>query len=324
MLLFLPVLLALISASPPADDYQAVVVVNATTSRPIAGVSIINLRTQTGSASDHRGRFSLAGPTTHFRLHSLGFADLEATRATLPPGQVDTLRLLPDAILLSEVSVRPTKPVVLSSIGTKVGKLHGTIIGPGAQFGILFRPAANMLPAMVQQINVQFKLNKQSHALVGRVRVRLVALERGSSMTPSAHDLLPIAATYTAAELATLPNHLLTVDLSSYNIRLPATGFFVLVEGLATIAGETFVTDKFVGSEGKLDHVVVTASDPQNPGTFRETRSFDYPAISWTSSITEVETVTRLGYSKPWHIKQQEHHSEKTENVAVSLTILAE
>ena len=181
-----------------------------------------------------------------------------------------------------------------------------------------------MHPAVVQQINVQFKLNKQSHALVGRVRVRLVALERGSSMTPSAPDLLPTAATYTAAKLAALPNHLLAVDLSSYNIRLPATGFFVLVEGLATIAGETFVTDKSLSNKGKLDHVVVTVSDPQNPATFRETRSFDYPAISWASSITEVETVMRLGYSKLWRIKQQEHHSGKTENVAVSLTILAE
>lgn len=121
-------------------------VVNATTSRPIADVKIINLRTQTGSASDHCGRFSLTGPTAHFRLHSLGFADLEATHAALPPGQVDTLRLLPDAILLSEVSVRPTKPVVLSSIGTKVGQLHGTMIEPGSQFGILFRPAAKYAP----------------------------------------------------------------------------------------------------------------------------------------------------------------------------------
>lgn len=178
-------------------------------------------------------------------------------------------------------------------MGTKVSKLHGLVVVPGAQFGILFRPAANMLPAIVQQISIQFEFNKQSHSLTNRVRVRLVRLERGSSMTPSAHDLRPITATYTAAELAVLPDHLLTVDLSMYNIRLPAIGFFVLIEGLATIAGETYVTDKFVSNDGKDQYVVVTATDPQNPATFRESSAWDYPAISWIASITEIDTVIR-------------------------------
>ncbi|GAA4024975.1 hypothetical protein GCM10022409_06190 [Hymenobacter glaciei] len=319
MLLALPFLL-LLSCLAPANDYQAVIV-NATTSRPLAGVSIVDLQNQAGSVTDAQGRFGLAGPVAHFRLHSLGFADLEATRAALLPGQVDTLRLLPDAILLAEVSVRPAKPVELSSIGTKAGKPHGSVIVPGAQYGILFQPAANMLPAVVQQINVRFH---PGHCAIGRVRVRLVAPERHSLMTPSAHDLVPIAATYTAAELAALPNHLLTIDLSAYNIRLPATGFYVLLEGLATVAGETYVTDKLVSSKGTLTAVVVTASDPTNPATFRETPAFDYPAVSWTSSLTEVETVTRLGANKSWTIKHQERSSPKTDNVDISLSILAE
>ena len=320
MQLIIFVLLIWISILPPAGDYEAVVV-NATTSRPLAGVSITDLQTQTGSATDQRGRFRLAGPAAHFRLHSLGFADLEATRPVLLPGQVDTLRLLPDAILLSEVRVRPARPVVLASVGAKAGKPHGTVLVPGAQCGSVFQPAASMLPAVVQQISVRFH---PDHCLIGRIRVRLVAPERHSLMTPSAHDLVPIAATYTAAELAALPNHLLTIDLSSYNIRLPATGFFVLIEGLATIASETYVTDKFVSTQGKFTPVVITASDPQNPATFRETPAFDYPAVSWVASITSVETVTRLGYSRPWTIKHPERSSNKTDNVDISLTILAE
>ncbi len=323
MLLLISLLLALFPQHPPTNHYQAIVV-DATNSKPLVGVSVVDLQAQTSSATDQYGRFSLPGPVAHFHLRSLGFADLETTRPALASGQVDTLRLLPEAILLSEVSVRPSIPLVLSSLGTKAGKPHGTMIVPGTQFGILFQPTANMLPAVVQQVNVKFHFNKQSHVLSGRVRVRLVALERGSSMTPSAHDLLPVAATFTAAELDVLPNHLLTIDLSSYNIRLPATGFFVLIEGLTTIPGETYVTDKILSNKGKNSYVIVTASDPQNPATFRETPAFDYPAISWTASITEVETVTRLGYNKPWHIKRQEHNSEKTENIDVSLTILAE
>ena len=259
----------------------------------------------------------------HFRLRGLGFAVLEATRSTLAPGQVDTLRLLPEAILLSEVSVRPAKPVVLSSLGTKVGKPHGTVLVPGAQYGVLFQPAANLLPAVVQKISVRFRFSLQSHSLIGRVRVRLVAPERGSSAMPSAHDLVPIAATYTAAELAVLPNHLLVLDLSAYNIRLPATGFFVLIEGLPTNAGETYVTDKIVGNRPG-DAITITATDPQNPATFRETPTFDYPVVAWAASITDVVTVTRRDYSKPWSFRQQNRDSRKTDNPDISLTILAQ
>ena len=307
---------------PPPPAYQAIVV-DATTSRPLASVNVVDLQGKASSATDSQGRFSLPGPVAHFRLRGLGFAALEATCSALAPGQVDTLRLLPEAILLSEVSVRPAKPVVLSSLGTKVGKPHGTVLVPGAQYGILFQPAANLLPAVVQQISVQFRLSPQSHSLVGRVRVRLVAPERGSSAMPSAHDFVPIAATYTAAELAALPNHLLVLDLSAYNIRLPATGFFVLIEGLPTNAGETYVTDKIVGNR-LGDAITITATDPQNPATFRETPTFDYPAVAWAASITDVVTVTRRDYSKPWSFRQQNRDSRKTDNPDISLTILAE
>ena len=307
---------------PPPPAYQAIVV-DATTSRPLASVNVVDLQGKANSATDSKGRFSLPGPVAHFRLRGLGFAALEATRSALAPGQVDTLRLLPEAILLSEVSVRPAKPVVLSSLGTKVGKLHGTVLAPGAQYGILFQPAANLLPAVVQKISVRFRFSPQSHSLVGRVRVRLVAPERGSSAMPSAHDLVPIAATYTAAELAVLPNHLLVLGLSAYNIRLPATGFFVLIEGLPTNAEETYVTDKIVGNRPG-DAITITATDPHNPATFRETPTFDYPVVAWAASITDVVTVTRRDYSKPWNFRQQNRDSRKTDNPDISLTILTE
>ena len=323
MLLLSPFLLALCSLLAPAPSYQAIVV-DATTGRPLPGVSVLDVRTQAGSATDARGRFSLPGSEVRFHLHTLGFADLEATRPVLAAGQVDTLRLLPEAILLSEVSVRPAKPVVLSSLGTKVGKTRGQMIVPGHQFGVLFRPDGNVLPAIAQQITIRFHVNKQSHEPIGRVRVRLVAVQRGSSMSPSANDLLPIAATFTAAELAALPNQLLTIDLSAYNLRLPASGFFVLVEGLPTIPGESYVANKLEPRNGKLVALIVTATDPNDPATFRETPAFDYPAISRTASITDVQTLVRLGYDKPWHYTPSGHDSKKTENVDISLTILAE
>ena len=180
MLFLLSLLLALFCGRPPAESYHAIVV-NATTSQPLAGAAILNLRTQGGALADQHGRFTLPGPVAKFRVRYLGFADLEATRPALAPGQVDTLRLLPEAILLPEASVRPATPVVLSSLGAHVSKPHGSVLVPGAQYGILFQPAADLLPAVVQQIRVRFRFSKQSQALVGRVRVRLVAPERGAA-----------------------------------------------------------------------------------------------------------------------------------------------
>ena len=121
-----------------------------------------------------------------------------------------------------------------------------------------------------------------------------------------------------------MPDHVLTVDLSAYILYLPATGFFVLLEGLATTAGESYVTDKLVGNKGSGTLVVVTASNPHNPATFRETRAFDYPMVAWASSVTETQTFTRLGHDKPWTLKRHDRDANKADNVDISLTILAE
>ena len=40
--------------------------------------------------------------------------------------------------------------------------------------------------------------------------------------------------------------------------------------------------------------------------------------------MTEAQTVTRLGYSKPWTLKRHDRDAKKTDNVDISLTILAE
>lgn len=141
-MLLLPTFLAALFGTPPPPDSYRAVVVNATTTQPLAGAAILSLRTQGRALADQRGRFTLPGPVAHFRVRSLGFADLEATRPALPPEQVDTLRLLPEAILLPEASVRPARPAVLSSLGTNVAKPHGLVLVPGAQSGNLFQPAA--------------------------------------------------------------------------------------------------------------------------------------------------------------------------------------
>ena len=96
-----------------------------------------------------------------------------------------------------------------------------------------------------------------------------------------------------------------------------------MIEGLPTNAEETYVTDKIVGNRPG-DDITITATDPHNPATFRETHTFDYPVVAWAASITDVVTVSRRDYGKPWRFRQQNRDSRKTDNPDISLTILAE
>lgn len=312
------------------DSYQAVVV-SATTNRPLAHVAVLDLKSQTGSTTDQDGHFALPGPIAHFRLHSLGFATLEATRPVLGAGRMDTLRLVPEDVLLSEVTVQPARLLTLSSLGTNAKRLDGCLIAPGAQFGILFRPAADAPPAVVQRVIIRLSSPK---AKAGRMRVRLVVPERGSTTTPSPRELAPISAIYTATQLNDMPDGLLNVDLSAYNIQMPATGFFVLVEGLATIEGETYVTDCVVGGKlnGKGIPIIITATDPTNPTTFHETPAFDFPGVSTATSFTSTETVHRQGDHKPWGARLGRRPWDpgkngkpgKAENIEVTVLLRAE
>ncbi|GAA3980974.1 hypothetical protein [Hymenobacter antarcticus] len=83
------------------------------------------------------------------------------------------------------------------------------------------------------------------------------------------------------------------------------------------------MTDKLVGNRPG-DAITITASNPHDPTTFRETSTFDYPVIAWAASITDAITVTRRDYSKPWTFRQQNRDSRKTDNPDIALTILAE
>ena len=317
-------------------SYQAVVV-STTTNRPLAHVTVLDLKSQAGSTTDEDGHFVLPGPVAHFQLYSLGFAILEATRPVLAAGRVDTLRLVPEDVLLSEVTVQPAKLLTLSSLGTKAKRLGGymqmggSLMVPGAQFGILFRLAADAPPAVVQQVSIRLA-SRQAKA--GRIRVRLVAPERGSTTTPSTRELAPISATYTAAQLNDMLDGLLTVDLSAYNIQMPASGFFVLIEGLATIEGETYVTDGVVGGKlsGKGVPTIITATNPNIPATFHETPAFDFPGVATATSFTSAETVHRRGDHKPWDARLshkawdpgKDGKPGKAENLDVTVQLRAE
>lgn len=330
MLLFAWVLHLLFGTVEGGDEYRAVVV-NGRTGQPLINVRVLDVQRQRSLVTDEHGRFVLPGPVAHFRLQCLGFAGVEATRKALGSGRTDTLRLSPESVALDEVQVRPAAVVVLSSLGSQVGKRSGVMLIPGSQFGVFFRPAAGAPSAVLQQISVRMQTG---HCLAGRLQVRVVAPAPGSTSTPGGRDLLPTPAMYTAAELAALPDHVLTVDVSAAGLRMPAAGLFVVIEGLPTLAGELYVDDQVAG--GKLTKhgfpTIITAADPHNPAIFHETPAFDFPAIATAVSTTHTETVSRRN-NKPWALMLlgnrpwdpgKNGKPGRTENVDIRLTLLPE
>lgn len=290
--------------------YQAVVV-DATTSQPLAGVHVADLVQHTSLATDAAGRFTLPGPTAHFRLHQLGYAELTTTHSAQAPGVVDTLRLLPQALLLAEVRVRPTAPLVLSSVEGKGSGRHGGLVIPGSQYGVFFQVDSLEKAVLVQQITVQLR---KARPTAGRIRIRLVAPTPGPRPLPSAHDLLPVAALYTAAELAVLAGQPLTVDLSAHQLRMPKMGLFVVVEGLASLPEERFIRMENLGT-------VVTASNPNDPASFTKTPMQAFPSLEWATSSTSVKSYIRHGDQPTWKPRTQGSGEKKADNLAISLVL---
>lgn len=301
----------------PEPTYRAVVV-DATTSLPLLDVAGIDLATQRSFSTDALGHFTLPGPAARFRLRHLGFAPLEASRPGLQAGQVDTIRLLPQSIVLGEVSVRPTKLVTLSSLGPRLKEKMGVLLIPGSECGVLFRPVPGSPPAVVEQIVLLLRPNKPK---AGQLRVRLVAATDEAEPKPSSHDLLPVAATYTAAQLAALPNQQLILDISTYGLQLSATGFFVLIEGL----GSDYPAEVAVPMHraDPTPHLIITATNPADSATYRRTPMNDFPALLQATSVTEVETYWRQCCNRPWRGHRLTNNPKESDNVAVSLILSA-
>ncbi|QNE41976.1 carboxypeptidase-like regulatory domain-containing protein (plasmid) [Hymenobacter sp. NBH84] len=314
MLVFLLLSLFLLLSPEPAP-YRAVVV-DATTSQPLPHVAVLDLQTQARLATDGQGHFTLPTSPAHVKVQHLGYASLEATRPAAALGQVDTLRLLPQAVLLPEVSVRPARQVLLSSLGAHAGQRSRYLVAPGIQYGVRFQPPSGSGTAVLDEITLRLAPKTPTE---GRVRVRLVAV--GAGALPGSHDLIPVAATYTAQELAGFSDGLIHVDLTPYGLVLPAEGFYVLVEGLPTDPRAVHVPP---AANDKTPWLIVTALDPADPTSYQRTNMRAFPAFAFTSSVSSTQTVVRTHAQADWRVSARADKPTKSENLDITLHVSAE
>lgn len=299
--------------TPPA--YQAVVV-DAATHRPLAGVFIEEARSGTSQVSDPSGHVQFAAPgPLHLRLRSTGYAPVEVERPVLV-GRVDTLALAPTATALEEVVVRPRQAITLSPFAERPHQDGSYFLIPSVQVAV-FIPGRPAGPAQLSQLQLQLK---PSTIRTGGLRVYLrgVAAEAG----PTGPALLPVPLVVSAQQLATAPKGLLTLDLTSYNLDLPAEGLYVQLEALGSTPEQRYVAmTSYVNGRAPL---VVTGADPADPHTYTTTRLDEYPKLALGESNDPARTWTLGSNGRGWRLVQPKPGTrEKTRNSLVSLTVLA-
>lgn len=285
---------------PTSSDYSAVVV-DARTNRPLAGVNVRDVKAPAPTApvvTDATGRFTLSADQVHIQFNMLGYAPLVINQ--LHP-QGDTIRLLPQAMVLSEVSVRPPKATILSTVPPKGSTMDRRIL-PGQSVALLVTPPVG---APVGQACVldQVRLFMADRVKEGRLRIRLVNVVPGaglgSAAQPGLADLLPEPALYSAAQLSDLSHGRLILDIAKYGLLLPPEGLCVVIECLPTNPADKPVAVTVpAGGKGKL-HVVV-ASDPTDPTTSHVLEADDFPLLSGQRGLANNPTWSRSTSKPQW------------------------
>ena len=289
---------------PPS--YSAVVV-DASTNKPLAAVSVRDPTSGQGTSTDERGVFTLPGAPTRLSLTCLGYASLTAS---VPVGKgtasADTLRLLPEAYALSEVAVRPPRAQTFST-GLHEGPKLGSRLYPGQAAGLLvMRPTS--VPADQPCVITHVRLFLRDKPQQGRLRVRLVSIEPGPPAHPGANDLLPTPVVFSTQQLANAPHGQLVLDLSAYDLLLPAAGLCVVVECLPTDPDELGVTVR--ADQAKRKVFVTTLPRPGVAARVYDVK--DFPMLEATRGAG-TQTWTRAPGRPTWTTHTSFFYSVRTE-----------
>ncbi len=286
----------------PPSSYHAVIV-DATTNKALTGVTVENQKTKTTVVSDAKGHILVAAAPVQLHLNHLGYAPLEIAREGTLAEQPDTLRLLPTAIVLANVVVRPAKQIRLTSVEPEnreksfFGMSPGRGLTPGSALAVLHRPPDTAATYRLSKLVVG--IPKQHEAEAGRLRVRLVNVDTSPTAHPGPNDLLPVAAIFTAQQVNDAPNHELEIDVSTYGIRLPKEGLCIIVECLTTEPNETRIGVNQTVRGHKVQVEVITATDPKNQSTYKRTSVEKFIWVSIAHSAANAVT-WRLSPSNSW------------------------
>ena len=268
----------LVSNPDQGSSYQGVVV-DAVTHRPLPSVTVHDVNHNATLVTNAAGAFQLANvekDRVQVRLTSIGYVPSDYTRA-LRPGQNDTLFLTPVAQQLAGVTIRPQREVSLNALGPKFSKAHGYLLIPSVNIAALIPALPNTGAGVLSKIMLQMDAKNIKH---GGLRILLYAAPTANpSAVPVGPSLLPEPLIVSAATLAATPKGLLSLDVSSYNVPMPANGLFVHIEGVASVADQQFV-DISAPTRGKGSAMVVLASTKEDVKTYVASKLNEFPLLA--------------------------------------------
>lgn len=268
----LPCFLILLSSllGPPTGSAGAYsgVVVDAVTGVPLASVSVRDSIPGLTAATltDAAGHFTLAARPARLALRCLGYAPLVLDLAPAAGREPDTLRLLPRAYALQNVTVQRPQNYRLTSAAR--GRDIQCWLLPGQKLAqVLRRPPE--LPLTQSCVLRQVRLYLRGKPRAGRLRLRLVRLQVSpfGELQPEGGDLLPRPLVFSPAQLAQLAKGVLTVNLEEYNVLLPPDGLALVAEVLVTDSAtvDTRIAVTTVGRRRRTSLGVAVGSAPAEP-----------------------------------------------------------
>lgn len=299
-----------------APTYRAVVI-DATSRQPLVSVTVQDLTGGTTCVTNEAGQFGLpltANGVMRFHLSSLGYAPADFSRVA--GTAFDTLRLAPATEALPGVVVRPGRQLTLTPFSRNPHLGPSYYMIPSVQVAVHLPGLEPGQSGRINQLQLQLK---PTQIRAGSLRISLRA--PGADTAPTGAELLPAPLQIPTTQLVAAPKGLLTLDLSSYNVELPATGVFVLIEGLGITSDQQYVS---ISSPGNgHSPLLVTGTDPKDPHTYQVTRLDDYPILGAAETQDAARTWTMGSNGRGWRLQQPKDGKSRNKNSIVSLIVMA-
>lgn len=231
---------------------------------------------------------------------------------SLATAQPDTLRPIP-AQTLAEVTVRPSKTVTITPFTSgKVKALRTYSLVAGTNIAVHLPATTSGTLATIQ---VQLK---PTDVRAGRLRVQLLAAPQSQVATvPENAPLLPAPIIVSAQQMKEAPKGLLSLDVSSYNIAMPANGVFVVVEGLGSEEAPNYVAIT-VPSKGSGSPLVVTGG----AAGYETSHLDEWAELELGSSESEPRTWIKGTNGKGWILRKPKEDPKKVMNSRLAVTLL--
>lgn len=299
----------------PPPVYRAIII-DGVTRQALPAVTVQEVAQGKTYVTDAAGKVAVAtaGSSVHLHLTCLGYQPVKLTRP-LTGLPLDTVRLQPATTELADVVVRPRRDITLSPFGRSPHASTGYYMIPSVQVAV-------HLPGLPQggtgQVS-QLKLQLQPTAIrTGGLRVQLLSVPADSTAGPTGTPLLPAPILVSAVQLASAPKGLLTLDVSSHNVELPAAGVFVVLEGLGSEPDQQFISI----TSGPRP-LLVTGSDPKDPKTYQVGRLDDYSQLAAAESADQARTWLLGSNGRGWRLRQGKP-GKPAKNVLVTAVVSAD